>query len=52
VACANEVLAASHNSNIEADFLKLDFAKVFDSVSWDFLFELLLARGFGEYWIG
>ena len=49
---AQEILAASHNSNIETVFLKLDFVKAFDSVSWDSLFELLLARGFGYRWIG
>ena len=32
VACANEILVASHDFNIEAVFLKLDFEKAFDSV--------------------
>ena len=36
MACAHEIIAAAHNSDIEAAFLKLDFEKVFDSVSWDF----------------
>jgi len=52
VTCANEILAATHNSDIDAVFLKLDFEKAFDFISWDFLFELLLARGFGQQWIG
>jgi len=49
VACVQEILVTSHNSNIEVVFLKLDFEKIFDSVSWDFLFELLVTRGFGHH---
>lgn len=30
----------------------MDFAKAFDLVDWDFLFELIHARGFGERWVG
>ena len=33
VACAQEILAASHNSNIMVIFLNLDFEKAFDSIS-------------------
>ena len=44
--------ATFHGSNIEAVLLKLDFGKAFDLMNWDFLFELLLARGFGHWWIG
>jgi hypothetical protein len=29
-------------------FLKLDFAKAFDSINWDYLLEALNAFGFGE----
>ena len=52
VACANEILVIFHGSNIEAVFLKLDFEKTFNSVSWGFLFKLLLVRGFGHRWLG
>lgn len=34
-----------------AMFVKLDFAKAFDSVSWSFLKDVLLARGFPNRWI-
>jgi len=33
VSCAQEILAALYNFNLQADFLKLDFKKAFDSVS-------------------
>lgn len=32
--------------------IKMDFSKAFDTVDWDFLLELLKARGFSERWIG
>jgi len=38
---------ASHNSKIEVVILKLDFEKAFEFISWDFLFELRVTRGFG-----
>ena len=41
----------THDSDIEVVFLKIDFENAFDSVNWDFLFELLKARGFGQRWI-
>jgi len=31
--------------------LKLDYEKVYDRVSWDFLFEVLRTRGFSPTWI-
>jgi len=30
---------------------KVDFAKAFDSLDWDFLLEILSARGFGQRWL-
>ena len=30
--------------------LKIDIAKAFDNLSWEFLLELLSARGFGIRW--
>jgi hypothetical protein len=32
-------------------FLKLNFAKAFDSIHWEYLLEALQAFGFGEQWI-
>lgn len=34
-----------------AVFVKIDFAKAFDSVNWDFLMRVLQARGFPAKWI-
>ena len=44
VSCARQILAASHNFNLEAIFLKLDFENAFISVGLDFLLELLSAK--------
>jgi len=42
MACAQEILTASHSSNFEAVFRKLDFEKAFDFVNRDFFW--------GYYW--
>lgn len=31
-------------------FLKIDYAKAFDSVRWDYLLEVLQKMGFGSRW--
>ena len=41
-----------HRLKIPALFLKLDIAKVFDSVRWDYLMEVLEHMGFGAKWRG
>jgi len=33
VVCANEIIAAMHNSDVEVMFPKLGFEKAFDSIS-------------------
>lgn len=40
-----------HTANRQAIFVKLDFKKAFDSVSWTFLEKVLEAHGFHPKWI-
>nr|GEZ71047.1 RNA-directed DNA polymerase, eukaryota [Tanacetum cinerariifolium] len=46
----NEVLAWCKRRRKQALVFKLDFAKAYDSVRWDFLLDVLLAFGFGPKW--
>nr|CAD1823427.1 unnamed protein product [Ananas comosus var. bracteatus] len=39
------------SSKQKAALLKINFERAFDNVDWDFLLELLKAKGFGENWI-
>lgn len=44
------VVRKIHRAKCPAVLLKLDIAKAFDSVSWEFLIELLRHLGFGSKW--
>ncbi|GJU32050.1 RNA-directed DNA polymerase, eukaryota [Tanacetum coccineum] len=46
----NEVLHWCKRKNKQAMFFKVDFAKAYDSVRWDFLIDVLEAFGFGLTW--
>ncbi|XP_039123614.1 uncharacterized protein LOC120260240 [Dioscorea cayenensis subsp. rotundata] len=52
IAMAEETIFSIHKRRLMGHILKVDFAKAFDSVDWDFLLELLKARGFGHKWLG
>jgi hypothetical protein len=39
-----------HRKKIPALFLKLDIAKAFDSISWEYLLDLMERLGFGPKW--
>lgn len=41
---------AYHRTRTSALLFKLDISKAFDTVSWEYLFELLEARGFSARW--
>ncbi|GKG39852.1 RNA-directed DNA polymerase, eukaryota, partial [Tanacetum coccineum] len=44
------VLDWCKRKNKQAMFFKVDFAKAYDSVRWDFLIDVLEAFGFGSTW--
>ncbi|GJV42591.1 RNA-directed DNA polymerase, eukaryota [Tanacetum coccineum] len=46
----NEVLAWCKRKKKQALVFKVDFAKAYDSVRWDFLLDVLQAFGFGPRW--
>lgn len=51
VAIAEELIFSVHKRRLPGFILKVDFVKAFDLVSWEFLLELLKARGFGVRWM-
>lgn len=52
IATAEELIFSLHKRKLPGHILKVDFTKAFDSVDWEFLLDLLVARGFGERWVG
>ena len=47
-----ETIFSLQKLKIPSNIIKVDFSKALDMVDWDFLLELLYARGFGSRWIG
>nr|GEY89195.1 RNA-directed DNA polymerase, eukaryota [Tanacetum cinerariifolium] len=47
----NELLSWCKRKKKHAMFFKVDFAKAYDSVRWDFLDDILPSFGFGSKWI-
>lgn len=50
VLVANKIIHSVKSTNQQGIVLKVDFEKSYDKVSWDFIKELLLSRGFGVKW--
>ena len=48
---ATELVQHCHRNKIPTVVLKLDFAKAFDSVSWDSTIKILAARAFPDRWL-
>lgn len=51
ISTVEELIFSLHKRRLPGHILKVDFAKAFDLVDWDFLLELLYARGFGDRWV-
>lgn len=51
IATAEELIFSLHKRRLSGHIIKVDFAKAFDMVNWDFLLELLGAFVFGSRWI-
>nr|GEX50686.1 RNA-directed DNA polymerase, eukaryota [Tanacetum cinerariifolium] len=51
VLVANEVIDYALNSGTNRHFFKVDFAKAFDSVRWEFLLDTMKQMGFSAKWI-
>lgn len=52
IASLEELIFSIHKWRMHGHILKVDFAKAFDMMDWDFLLDLLKARGFWERWGG
>nr|GEV68876.1 hypothetical protein [Tanacetum cinerariifolium] len=46
----NEILHWCKRKNKQVMFFKVDFAKAYDSVRWDYLLDMLEGFGFGQSW--
>jgi hypothetical protein len=51
VVAAHEIIHDIHKNKESGIILKLDYEKAYDRVSWTFLEEMLLSRGFEETWV-
>ena len=50
VVAAHEIIHDIHRNKESGIILKLDYEKAYDRVSWDFIEEMLISRGFRAKW--
>ena len=50
VVAAHEIIHDIHRCNESGIILKLDYEKAYDRVSWGFIEEMIISRGFGAKW--
>src|SRR4051812_45013948 len=46
-----QVARSLHRRRAKGVLLKLDISRVYDTLSWPFLFEVLCAKGFSDTWM-
>jgi hypothetical protein len=51
VVVAHGIIHDIHKNKESGVILKLDYEKAYDRVSWSFLEEMLVSRGFGKTWV-
>jgi hypothetical protein len=51
IATLHEILHESNSSKEQFAIFKIDFEKAYDTVSWDFLEEVLFKKGFDPLWV-
>lgn len=52
IATTKELIFSIHKRYLLRHVLNVDYAKALDTVDWDFLLDLLVAKGFGVRWVG
>jgi hypothetical protein len=46
----HQVIKDPHSKKVPALFIKLDISKVFDSINWSYLLDIMSYLGFGTRW--